>query len=186
MANVKTPDGGFYLDNTQFDVDYEENLVTFIGETGEGAITADGGIFNANAILTGTDELTIEVPDAGESATVGITPESVTLVHNTNSDADARIRVVATGVEITGGDTTIQINGTGVNFGGGALSNISSIGSVASGTPIAFEETLDMNSHTITGLPTIAVSDATNETDVITQLNALLAQLRAAGIIPNT
>ena len=37
MANIKTPDGGFYLDDSQFDVDYEENLVTLIaggGSTG--------------------------------------------------------------------------------------------------------------------------------------------------------
>ena len=34
MALIKTPGGEFYLDNTQFQVDYDENSVTFIGEGG--------------------------------------------------------------------------------------------------------------------------------------------------------
>ena len=214
MANIKTPDGGFYLDDSQFDVDYEENLVTLIGGggTGEVDITADGGVFNADAILQGTDNLEITVPDAGESATVGITPESVTLTHNTNSASDGSVRVASNAVEIKAGATTVQVNGTGVNFGGGALSNINSIGSSASA--IAFENDMDMNNHKITNLiaPTqsydavnlaylqgygsaatatihgtvlkgTAVTDATGETDIVTQFNALLASLRTAGII---
>lgn len=214
MANIKTPDGGFYLDDSQFDVDYEENLVTLIGGggTGDVDITADGGVFNADAMLQGTDNLEITVPDAGESATVGITPESVTLTHNTNGASDGSVRVASSAVEIKAGATTVQVNGTGVNFGGGALSNINSIGSSASA--IAFENDMDMNSHRIKNLlaPTqkndavnlaylqgygsaatatihgtvlkgAAVVDATGETDIVTQFNALLASLRAAGII---
>ena len=34
MALIKTPGGEFYLDSTQFQVDYDENSVTFIGEGG--------------------------------------------------------------------------------------------------------------------------------------------------------
>lgn len=214
MANIKTPDGGFYLDDSQFDVDYEENLVTFIGGggTGDVDITADGGVFNVDAMLQGTDNLEITVPDASESATVGITPESVTLTHNTNSASDGSVRVASSAVEIKAGATTVQVNGTGVNFGGGALSNINSIGSSASA--IAFENDMDMNNHKITNLsaPTqsydavnlaylqgygsaatvtihgtvlkgAAVTDATGETDIVTQFNALLASLRTAGII---
>lgn len=214
MANIKTPDGGFYLDDTEFNVDYEENLVTLIsgGGTGDVDITADGGVFNADALLQGTDNLEITVPDASESATVGITPESVTLTHNTNSASDGSVRVASSAVEIKAGATTVQVNGTGVNFGGGALSNINSIGSSASA--IAFENDMDMNNHRITNLlaPTqsydavnlaylqgygsaatatihgtvlkgAAVTDATGETDIVTQFNALLASLRTAGII---
>lgn len=36
MALIKTPDGGFYLDDNQFYVDYEENVVTIIGGGGQG------------------------------------------------------------------------------------------------------------------------------------------------------
>ncbi len=37
MALIKTPDGGFYLDDNQFDVDYNKNVVTIIGGGGGGA-----------------------------------------------------------------------------------------------------------------------------------------------------
>ena len=67
MALIKTPGGEFYLDNTQFQVDYDENSVTFIGEgggTGSADITAEGGVFEADALLQGTENLEITVPDA--------------------------------------------------------------------------------------------------------------------------
>lgn len=47
MALIKTPGGEFYLDNTQFQVDYDENSVTFIGEgggTGPAATTTEAGL----------------------------------------------------------------------------------------------------------------------------------------------
>ena len=34
MALIKTPDGGFYLDDSQFAVDYESNVVTIVGGVG--------------------------------------------------------------------------------------------------------------------------------------------------------
>lgn len=186
MANIKDPSGSFYLDSSEFNVDYAKNKISLVGGPGdEGAITVDGGMFNANAVLAGEDELTIEVSDAGESATVGITPNSIVLTHNTNSTSDGSVRVTANAVEFKAGTNTVQINGTGVDFGGIALRNISSIGSTSAGTAIAFEENLDMNGHIFEGLGTTTVADATNATDVIAQLNALLAQLRAIGIIPN-
>lgn len=180
--------------------------------TAQTYLSTQGGTLEANASITGEDEMTFEVPDSTESATVGITPESVTLTHNTNSASDGSVRVASNAVEIKAGATTVQINGTGVNFGGGALSNINSIGSSASA--IAFENDMDMNNHKITNLiaPTqsydavnlaylqgygsaatatihgtvlkgAAVTDATSETDIVTQFNALLASLRTAGII---
>ena len=230
MALIKTPDGGFYVEDTQFTVDYEANSVTLIGEGGgvEGQyLPLTGGNMDAGAEIGGTDELTITVPDAGESATVGITPEGVTLVHNTNSEADSSIRVIENSVEIMANGTTVTLNGTGVNFGAGALSNIGSIG--ASTGSIAFENAMDMNNHGITNLTDpvnaqdamtknygdstyatlvgvadfitlddvpaagastaglvrqgVAVTNATGAEDVVTQFNALLASLRAAGII---
>lgn len=180
MANIKTPDGGFYLDDSQFDVDYEENLVTLIGGggTGDVDITADGGVFNADAMLQGTDNLEITVPDAGESATIGITPESVTLVHNTDSEADASVRVVSTGVEIAAGDNTISINGTGVNFGGAAITNVTSIG--GSSGEIAFENDMDINNHKIT-----MVANPVNNQDVVNlqYLNSRTATTSTAGLV---
>ena len=165
MALIKVPDGGFFVDNSQVTVDYAKKSISIVGGgTAGGYLSLDGGMMNAGATITGEDELTIEVPDAGESASIGATPEGVTLVHNTDSDADSRIRVIENSIEIMANNTTVTLNGTGVNFGGGALSNIASIGSTSSGTPIAFEEVVDLNNHKITNVadPT-ASSDAMNK-----------------------
>lgn len=166
MANIKTPDGGFYVDSTEFNVDYVNNVVTLAAGTGGGQggnfLPLAGGTMDADAIINGTEELQITTTDTGESGTVGITPQGVTLVHNTNSAADSRIRAIENSVEIMANGTTVTLNGTGVNFGGGALSNIASIG--ASSSAIAFENDMDMNSHKITGL-----ADPTETTDAMTK-----------------
>lgn len=163
MANIKDPSGSFYLDSSEFNVDYAKNKISLVGGTGgESGLSLDGGTMNADAVINGTEELQITTTDTGESGTVGITPQGVTLVHNTNSVADSRIRAIENSVEIMANGTTVTLNGTGVNFGGGALSNIASIG--ASSSAIAFENDMDMNSHKITGL-----ADPTGSTDAMTK-----------------
>lgn len=163
MANIKDPSGSFYLDSSEFNVDYVKNKISLVGGTGgESGLSLDGGTMNADAVINGTEELQITTTDTGESGTVGITPQGVTLVHNTNSVADSRIRAIENSVEIMANGTTVTLNGTGVNFGGGALSNIASIG--ASSSAIAFENDMDMNSHKITGL-----ADPTGSTDAMTK-----------------
>ena len=163
MALIKVPDGGFYVDNSQVSVDYVKKSISIVGGGGGGGgLSLDGGTMNADAVINGTEELQITTSDTGESGTVGITPQGVTLVHNTSSAADSRIRAIENSVEIMANGTTVTLNGTGVNFGGGALSNIASIG--ASSSAIAFENDMDMNSHKITGL-----ADPTGSTDVMTK-----------------
>ena len=45
MSLIKDPSGSFYLESDQFNVDYEENSIKFVGESGEGATyTAGEGI----------------------------------------------------------------------------------------------------------------------------------------------
>lgn len=45
MSLVKDPSGSFYLESDQFNVDYEENSIKFVGESGEGTTyTAGEGI----------------------------------------------------------------------------------------------------------------------------------------------
>lgn len=181
MANIKTPDGGFYVDSTEFNVDYVNNIVTLaVGAPapGGGGLSLDGGTMNADAIINGTEELQITTADTGESGTVGITPQGVTLVHNTNSAADGRIRVIENSVEILAEDTTIQINGTGVNFNGAALFGVATIGGNSSST--AFENTMDMNNHSI-----INVVDPTNAQDVATKnyVDTKLATTSVAGMV---
>lgn len=163
MALIKVPDGGFYVDNSQVTVDYAKKSISIVGGGAAGDyLSLDGGMMNAGATITGEDELTIEVPDTGESASVGVTHQGVTLVHNTNSVADSSVRVIATGIELKANTTTVSVNGTGINFGGVALFNIASIG--ASESAIAFENEMDMNNHKI-----INVTDPTAAQDVVTK-----------------
>ena len=202
MALIKTPGGEFYLESSEFTIDYDENIVRLAGN-GEGEagtyLPLAGGNMEAGAIIQGEDELILSVPDVNESASVGVIPEGVAIVHNTNSDADASVRVIENSVEIKGADTTVTVNNTGVNFGGGSITNVSTIG--GSAEMIAFENETNMNNHKITGIaePTedsdvaskgyvdgkkgVAVADATGETDIVTQFNALLTSLRNAGLI---
>lgn len=56
MANIKTPDGGFYLDDSQFDVDYEENLVTLIaggGSTGPQGPAGQAATIQIGSVTSG-------------------------------------------------------------------------------------------------------------------------------------
>ena len=187
---------------------------------GEGTLTTaqtylstQGGTLEANASITGEDEMTFEVPDSTESATVGITAQGVTIVHNTNSTANARIRVIENNVEIEADGAVVGFDPSGVDFGGGVLTNVSSIGGASNGE-IAFENTIDLNNHQAKNVadPTEAqdgatknyvdsrtgnaststrgvvlqaagVTDATNADDIITQFNALLASLRTSGVL---
>ena len=43
MALIKTPDGGFYLDDSQVDIDYEANSVTLLAGGGEAGVTSFNG-----------------------------------------------------------------------------------------------------------------------------------------------
>lgn len=57
MALIKTPDEGFYFDDSQFDVDYKENLVTLIdggsagpqGHAGQAATIQIGSVTSGDA-----------------------------------------------------------------------------------------------------------------------------------------
>lgn len=181
--------------------------------TAQTYLSTQGGTMDANATIEGEDEMTFEVPDSTESATVGITPQGVTLVHNTNSTANARIRVIENNVEIEADGAIVSFDPSGVDFGAGIITNISSIGGASNGE-IAFENTIDLNNHQAknvanpteaqdgatknyvdsrTGnaststrgvvLQAVGVTDATNADDIITQFNALLASLRTSGVL---
>lgn len=178
-----------------------------------GYLSLDGGTMSADAIIEGSEQLQFSVPDSNESATVGVTPQGVTLVHNTNSAADARIRVIENNVEIEADGTIVSFDPSGVDFGAGVITNVSSIGGASNGE-IAFENTIDLNNHQAKNVadPTEAqdgatknyvdsrtgnaststrgvvlqaagVTDATNADDIITQFNALLASLRTSGVL---
>lgn len=184
MAQQIIPCGGWWIDGTT--LTFDSNKVLSATGGGEGNyLPLAGGTMEADAVIAGTDSIEVSVGDTTQSAVVGVTQTGVTIEHNTNSDADSSIRAIVDAIELEANGTTVTINGTGMNMGGAAISGINSLAGQAS-TEIAIESNLDMNNHTISGLPTIAVANATGAEDVVTQLNALLTQLRAAGIIPNS
>lgn len=53
MAYIKTPDGGFYLDDSQFDVDYQKNVVSLAGGSAGDYLPLTGGTMTGNLILNG-------------------------------------------------------------------------------------------------------------------------------------
>lgn len=61
MAFKITPDGGFYVDDTSFNVDYNKKQVSLKGGTSGNDITADGGMFNPGAVLSGDETLNIDL-----------------------------------------------------------------------------------------------------------------------------
>lgn len=68
MANIKTPDGSFYVDDTEFEVNYEENKVSLkvsggTGETGvasfngrTGAVVPENGDYTAAQVGAATEQ----------------------------------------------------------------------------------------------------------------------------------
>ena len=162
MALIKVPDGGFYVDDSQVTVDYAKKSISIVGGgAGGGGLSLDGGTMNADAIINGTEELQITTADTGESGTVGITPQGVTILHNTNSTADSSIRVIDNAIEITANNTTVTVNGTGVALGGAAISGVNSLAGQPS-TEIAIESDVDMNSHNLTNVGEISTANGLN------------------------
>lgn len=160
--NTQTiPCGGWYIDTTMFQ--FQDKVLKVIGDIDGAYLPLTGGTMGAGATIEGTDELQVSVADTGVSGTIGVTPESVTLVHNTNSTPDASVRLTADTVAIEAEKTNIQINGTGANFNG---ANLTGVGSIVgqNAMEVAIETTLDMNNHNI-----INVNDPQNPQDVATK-----------------
>lgn len=235
MANIKTPDGGFYVDDTQFTVDYQTNIVSLKNGSGSGDyLTLDGGMMNPDAVISGEDSLEISLASGNKSAVIGLSAEGTTISNETSDSPTASIRVIENVIEVKANDTTVTMNDSGVNLGGASVSGVTSITGQDSGE-VTIETVLDMNNHKITNvanpeagndvmnkttadttyatkteiadfitnddLPVlattsvagivkqgVAVSDSSGATDTALEgtVNALLASLRAAGIIAST
>lgn len=183
MATEKIPCGGFFVDTST--LQFQNKVLKVVGDIDGAYLPLTGGIMGANAVIEGTDTLEISLTNDTSSSVLGVSPEGASIINNQNSAVSSSVRAIQDAVEIKADDTTVTVNGTGVNFGGAALSNVASIGG-SSATEVAFESDMDMNNHKITGLPTQYVANATSAEDIITQFNSLLAQLQAAGIIPAT
>ena len=206
MALIKTPDGGFYVNDDEFEVNYSTNSISLTGQGGGGvagvssfngrtgavvpqdgdytaeqvgAVPLSGGTMDANAVINGTDSLEISIGDASQSAVVGVTQNGVTIEHNTNSDADSSIRAIDNAIEIKANNTTVTVNGTGVALGGAAISGVNSLAGQNS-NEIAIESNVDMNSHNLTNIGTGGIdiiTDGTN-TNIIQANNNIALSLK--------
>ena len=149
MALVKTPDGGFYFDDSQFDVDYKENLVTLIDGGGTGP---QGPAGKAATIQIG-------------SVTSGAAPAVTNSGTETNAVLDFVLQQGPQGPQGLKGDT-------GEQGPAGAKGDPGEQGPQGPAGP----------SKQGVAVPDVSGSEAA---DAITTINALLASLRAAGLIAN-
>ena len=165
MALIKTPDGGFYFDDSQFDVDYVKNLVTLIGGGGTGP----------------------QGP-AGQAATIqigSVTSGAAPAVTNSGTETDAVLDFVLQqgpagpqGPKGDKGETgDIGPQGpkgdTGEQGPAGAKGDPGEQGPQGPAGP----------SKQGVAVPDVSGSEAA---DAITTINALLASLRAAGLIASS
>ena len=163
MANIKTPDGGFYLDDSQFDVDYEENLVTLIA--GGGSTGPQGPAGQAATIQIG-------------SVTSGAAPAVTNSGTETEAVLDFVLQQGPAGPQGPKGDKgeTGDIGPQGPEGPQGPAGAKGDQGEQGPQGPAG-------PSKQGVAVPDVSGSEAA---DAITTINALLASLRAAGLIANS
>ena len=150
MALIKTPDGGFYFDDSQFNVDYEENLVTLI----------DGGGAGPQG-------------PAGQAATIqigSVTSGDAPAVTNSGTETEAVL------------DFVLQQGPTGPQGPKGDKGETGGIGPQGPEGPQGPQGPAGPSKQGV-AVPDVSGSEVT---DAITTINALLASLRAAGLIANS
>lgn len=159
MATERIPCGGWDIDTST--LQFQGKVLKAVGGITGAYLPLSGGIMEADAVIEGTEELQITVGDDTTAGTVGVTNEGVTLTR-TNNGASASIRVIDDAVEVIGGDTTITVNGTGLNMGGTAITGLNSLS--GNNDEIAIENQVDMNNHKIT-----TMTDPTDPQDAATK-----------------
>ena len=152
MAYIKTPDGGFYLSDEQFDVDYNAKTVEVIGGGGTGP---QGPAGKAATIQIG-------------SVTSGAAPAVTNSGTETNAVLDFVLQQGPQGPQGPKGDK----GEAGKQGPAGAKGDPGEQGPQGPAGP----------SKQGAAVPDVSGSEAA---DAITTLNALLASLRAAGLIAN-
>ena len=162
MALIKTPDGGFYFDDSQFDVDYEENLVTLIDGGGAGP---QGPAGKAATIQIG-------------SVTSGDAPAVTNSGTETEAVLDFVLQQGPAGPQGPKGDKgeTGDIGPQGPEGPQGPKGDAGEQGPQGPQGPAG-------PSKQGVAVPDVSGSEAA---DAITTINALLASLRAAGLIANS
>lgn len=109
MANIKTPDGGFYLDDSQFSVDYQKNVVT-LAEGGAGDYLPLAGGTMAGTIAMGSQKITglADATDPGDALNKKVADATYALktaIPTNATTATAGIVKQATAIEDSSGAT---------------------------------------------------------------------------------
>lgn len=109
MANIKTPDGGFYVDDSQFDVDYQKNVVSLAGGVAGDYLPLAGGTM-AGAIAMGSQKITglADATDPGDALNKNVgdaTYALKTAIPTNATTATAGIVKQATAIEDSSGAT---------------------------------------------------------------------------------
>ena len=177
MSLIKDPSGSFYLESDQFNVDYEENSIKFVGESGEGATyTAGEGItISGNTISVDQEKIPTNTSmgeaiskclslDGGiMNADANIQATDEIIITSTSGNNTCSLGVTASGgIELKANDTTISLTSENIDLNGANLNHVGSIS--GNTTEIAVETDVDLNNHKITnlGAPTEA-NDAMNK-----------------------
>lgn len=161
MAYIKTPDGGFYLSDEQFDVDYNAKTVEVIGG---GSVGPQGPAGKAATIQIG-------------SVTSGAAPA----VTNSGTETDAVLDfVLQQGPQGPKGDTGEQ-GPAGAKGDPGEQGPQGPKGEQGEQGPQGIQGPAGPSKQGV-AVPDVSGSEAA---DAIATLNALLASLRTAGLIAN-
>lgn len=184
MANIKTPDGGFYIDDNQFIVDYQKNIVKIKGEIGPDGdyLTLDGGMMNPDAVISGDDTLEISLASGNKSAVIGLSAEGVTISNETNEVPTASVRVIENVIEVKADSATMTINGSGIDIAGTKVTGVGSI-TGQDGAEVTIETDLDMNNHKITNVTDPVANEDVANKKYVDNNKPVAATTMAAGLV---
>lgn len=194
MSLIKDPSGSFYLESDQFNVDYEENSIKFVGESGEGATyTAGEGItISGNTISVDQEKIPTNT-SMGEAISKCLSLSENIDLNGANLNHVGSISGNTTEIAV---ETDVDLNNHKItNLGAPTEANDAMNKAMADATYATKAEIT--NFITNNKLPVIAtmsvagivkqaeaVNDATD--DAIKTINELLANLRKAGILYET
>ena len=161
MSLIKDPSGSFYLESDQFNVDYEENSIKFVGESGEGATyTAGEGItISGNTISVDQEKIPTNT-SMGEAISKCLSLDGGIMNADANIQAnDAMNKATA--------DTTYATKAEIANF-------------------ITNDKLPTAATTSVAGIvkQAAAVTDASD--NAVTTINELLVSLRNAGILASS
>lgn len=184
MANIKTPDGGFYIDDNQFIVDYQKNIVKIKGKIGPDGdyLTLDGGMMNPDAVISGDDTLEISLASGNKSAVIGLSAEGVTISNETNEVPTASVRVIENVIEVKADSATMTINGSGIDIAGTKVTGVGSI-TGQDGAEVTIETDLDMNNHKITNVTDPVANEDVANKKYVDNNKPVAATTMAAGLV---